>query len=290
MLGSLLETSVVAVRRASSVALRDRIDRKRAERLLIHVLLLVAVGAVLLPVFVAAVVSTKSTGTITEVADLVPGRFIFRNYLTALVGFGFWRFLLNSLVMSVVVTTGQLVLATLAALAIVYYRVPYDDLVFLFILFTLLLPIPVRFVPLYDLVVALGWADTMLAITVPYLAGAAAVFVLRQRFRLIPASLVETARLDGVGPLRFLTSVLLPMSRDVLVALAVIVFVYAWNQYLWPVVIINRESKQVAQVGLSSLGATPITMAGAMLTLIPPLVLVLLFRRPLFAAVSGGKP
>ncbi len=290
MLGSLLETSVGAVRRVSSVALHDRVRRTHAERLLLHVLLLVGVGIVVFPVFVAAIASTKATGTITGVADLVPGGYAARNYWTALVGFGFWRFLLNSLVMSVVVTAGQLILAVLAALAVVYYRIPYDDLVFLFVLFTLLLPIPVRFVPLYDLVVALGWADTMLAITVPYLAGAAAVFVLRQRFRTIPASLVETARLDGVGPLRFLTAVLLPMSRDVLVALAVIVFVYAWNQYLWPVVIINRESQQVAQVGLSSLGGTPTTMAGVVLTLLPPLLLVLLFHRPLLAAFAGSGP
>jgi len=272
----------------SSVALRDRVRRTHAEGLLLHVLVLVGVGAVVFPVLVAAVVSTQATGTVTGVADLVPGRYAVRNYRAALVGFGFWRFLLNSLVMAVAVTAGQLVLATLAALAIVYYRFPHDDLVFLFVLFTLLLPIPVRFVPLYDLVVALGWADTMLAITVPYLAGAAAVFVLRQRFRSIPAPLVETARLDGVGPLRFLVSVLLPLSRDVLVALAVIVFVYAWNQYLWPVVIINRESRQVAQVGLSSLGATPTTMAGAVLTLFPPLLLVVLFRRPLLSAFSGS--
>lgn len=288
MLSSLLERLVVAVRHVLFVALRDRVCRTHAERLLLHVLLLVGVGIVVFPVFVAAIVSTKATGTMTGVADLIPGRYAAQNYWAALIRFGFWQFLLNSLVMAVVVTVGQLVLAVLAALAIVYYRFPHDDLVFLFVLFTLLLPIPVRFVPLYDLVVTLGWADTMLAITVPYLAGAAAVFILRQRFRSIPAPLVETARLDGVGPLRFLTTVLLPMSRDVLVALTTIVFVYAWNQYLWPVVIINRESQQVAQVGLSSLGSTPTTMAGAILTLLPPLLLVLLFRRPLLAAFSGS--
>jgi sn-glycerol 3-phosphate transport system permease protein len=195
----------------------------------------------------------------------------------------------NSLVMSVVVVVGKLAISLFAALVIVYYRVPYKNAIFLFILFTLLLPVPVRFVPLYRLITDLGLGNTFVAITVPYLASATTVFILRQHFLSIPASLVETAKLDDVGPFRFLWSVLIPMSRGVLVGVSVIMFVYAWNQYLWPLVIVNSENLQVAQVGLSLLRgqastgevAWSMVMTGSILTLIPPLALLVAFRRPL---------
>lgn len=252
----------------------------------LHVLLLAALFALILPIAIAAVVSTKQTGILVEVGDFTPGGFAYRNYRIVLFELGFAGFLFNSFVMSIIIVVGKLVLSLLAGVAIVYYRVPYRDFIFLFILLTLMLPVPVRFVPLYELMVVLDWTDTLLAITIPYLASGTAVFILRQHFLSIPASLVETARIDGVGPFRFLVSVLIPMSRGVLVGVTVIMFVYAWNQYLWPAVIIDSEHKQVAQVGLSALGGDPTTMAGAILTLLPPLAVLLVFRRSLVQTVT----
>jgi sn-glycerol 3-phosphate transport system permease protein len=259
------------------------------DRVALHLLTAGAVFVLVLPVLIAALVSTKRTGIVTTVGDLVPGGYAVANYRRALLTLGFWRFMLNSLVMSVVIVAGKLALSLLAALVIVYYRFPYKNAVFLFVLFTLLLPVPVRFVPLYRLVTDLGLGNTLFAITVPYLASATTVFILRQHFLSIPASLVETAKLDDVGPLRFLWSVLIPMSRGVLVGVSVIMFVYAWNQYLWPLVIVNSESLQVAQVGLSLLRgqastgevAWSMVMTGSILTLLPPLALLVAFRRPL---------
>jgi len=255
----------------------------------LHLLAGIAVFVLVCPLVIAAVVSTKELGIVTSVWDLVPGRNGLANYRRALFDLGFWRFMLNSLVMSVLIVAGKLLISLLAALVIVYYRIPYKNLVFLFILFTLMLPVPVRFVPLYRLVVELGWNNTLLAITVPYLASATTVFILRQHFLSIPASLVETAKIDGVGPLRFLVSVLVPMSKSILVGVSVIMFVYAWNQYLWPLVIIDTESQQVAQVGLGLLEgqastgevAWAMVMAGSILTLLPPLALLIAFRKPL---------
>jgi sn-glycerol 3-phosphate transport system permease protein len=255
----------------------------------LHLLATASVFLLVLPVLVAVVVSTKQTGIVTTVGDLVPGQYAARNYRRALLGLGFWRFMFNSFVMSVVIVVGKLAISLLAALVVVYYRFPYKDWVFLFVLLTLLLPVPVRFVPLYRLVVELGWNNSFLAITIPYLASATTVFILRQHFLSIPSSLVETAKLDGVGPIRFLLSVLVPMSRGVLVGVSVIMFVYAWNQYLWPLVIIDTEGQQVAQVGLSLLRgqastgevAWSMVMTGSILTLLPPLALLVLFRRPL---------
>ena len=295
---TLLETIVdvptrVAEYLAGERAAVDRLDRLREDGIAVHALLGFLVLLLLFPVLVAAVVSTKQSGIITGLADLVPGGNTYGNYYRALVELEFYRYMLNTLVMASVIVVGKLVVSLLAVLAIVYYRVPYKDLVFLFILFTLLLPVPVRFVPLYRLVDGLGWQNTLLAITVPYLASATTVFILRQHFLSIPPSLVENAKLDGVGPLEFLWRVLIPMSRGILVGVSVIIFVYAWNQYLWPLVIVG-DDLQVAQVGLGQLRgqaqagevAWALTMTGSVLTLLPPLVLLVLFRKPLLETFS----
>lgn len=285
MIRTLLESTSALFRTRSDTPEGAR--RPTADRVALHALLLAAIFLLALPLFIAAVASTRDTGIMTGIHDLVPGRHAVRNYSVALVQFGFWRFLLNSLLMSVTIVIGQVVLALLAALAIVYYRFPYKDLIFFFILLTLLLPVPVRFVPLYDLIVQLGWRNSFLAITLPYLGSAVAVFLLRQHFLTIPQELVDQAKIDGVGPIKFMTRILIPMSKGVLAAVSVIIFVYAWNQYLWPAVVIDTERNQVAQVGLSQLGGGPVAMAGAMLTLIPPLVVLVVFHRTLLSTIDS---
>lgn len=268
---------------------RDTVDRIGTDGVAVHAQLWVLTLLIVFPIFVALTVSTKQQGIVTSLPDLIPGTHAVDNYREALVGYGFARFMWNSFVMAVIVVVGKLVVSVLAATAIVYYRVPYKDLVFVFVLFTLLLPVPVRFVPLFQLVNDLGWGNSLLAITVPYLASATTVFILRQHFLSIPASIVETAKIDGVGPLRFMWSVLIPMSRGVLVGVSIIMFVYAWNQYLWPLVIIDSEANQVAQVGLQLLQGDvqggqlswSLVMAGSVLTLLPPLALMIYFRDPL---------
>lgn len=270
------------------------IETPRETNAATHLQLAVLVSAVVFPVFVAVIVSTKQTGVITGLGDLLPGTHATVNYREVLVDYQFGRFMLNSLWMAVVIVVGKLVVSIAAAMAIVYYRVPYKDLVFLFILFTLLLPVPVRFVPLFQLMNDLGWSNTILAITVPYLASATTVFILRQHFLSIPTSIVETAKLDGVGPVRFLLFVLLPMSKGVLVGVSIIMFVYAWNQYLWPLIVIDSEANQVAQVGLQLLQGDvqggqlswSLVMAGSTLTLLPPLLLMIVFRKPLLETFS----
>lgn len=264
-------------------------DDTETDQVRLHLLAIASIFIIILPIIVAIVVSTKESGIVTSVTELIPGTSGPANYQRALFELGFWRFMLNSFIMSVIIVVGKLFVSLLAALAIVYYRLPYKNLIFLFILFTLLLPVPVRFVPLYRLTVDIGWNNSFLAITVPYIASATTVFILRQHFLSISESLVETAKIDGVGPVRFLTSVLIPMSRGILVGVSVIMFVFAWNQYLWPLVIIDTEGQQVAQVGLSILRgqassgevAWSMVMTGSVLTLVPPLALLIIFRNAL---------
>lgn len=265
-----------------------RIDRKHVtlNRIALHLLLILSLFVLFVPLLIALIASTQEAALMTSFRDLVPGRAAARNYWIAFVELGFWRYMFNSFVMAIVIVLGQLVLGLLAALAIVYYDFPFADLIFVLILLTLLLPVPVRFVPLYELVVAIGWLDTMLAITVPYLASAVAVFILREHFRTIPQAQVDLAKIDGVGPIKFLVNVLIPMSKEILAALSVIIFIYAWNQYLWPVVVIDSEEKQVVQVGLGALGGDAITMAGVIMALLPPLILLILLHRTLLDTVN----
>ena len=283
-----------AKRRVDALRGNRETQRIHEDDLGTHFQLLVLVVAVVFPIAVALAVSTKQSGVVTSVVDLIPGGYAVENYREVLVDYQFGRFMWNSLAMSVVIVVGKLIISVFAAMAIVYYRVPHKDLVFLFILFTLLLPVPVRFIPLFQLMNDLGWSNTLLAITVPYLASATTVFILRQHFLSIPTSIVETAKLDGVGPLKFMLFVLLPMSKGVLVGVSIIMFVYAWNQYLWPLIIIDSEANQVAQVGLQLLQGDvqggqvswSLVMAGSTLTLLPPLLLMIVFRKPLLETFS----
>lgn len=169
-------------------------------------------------------------------------------------------------------------LSLLAALAFVYFRFPLKSLLFAAVLFTLTLPTELLIVALFDLVSGgLKWADSYAAIIVPFIASATGVLLFRQHFMNIPSSLSDAARIDGAGPLTFLLRVLVPMSLNTVGALAVIQFVSAWDQYLWPLVIMQSDDKQVVQVGLGRLidfeqsnwGAV---MAGAILTILPPVL------------------
>lgn len=259
------------------------------DNLLLHGGLLFSITLMSSPLVLAMIMSTQTTSEVYQVTNLGIGSQGLQNYHLALTEFNFATYMWNSLVMSVLVVVGKVTLSLLAALALVYYELPYERGVFMFILLTLLLPVPVRIVPLFQLMADLGWANTMLALTGPYIASATAVFLFRQQFMSIPASLVETARIDDVGPLTFLLKVLIPMSRGMIAGVCVITFIYAWNQFLWPLVAVTDKSSQVVQVGIryiqgsaqAGLTRWGLIMAGAVLALLPPLFVLIALHRPL---------
>jgi len=253
-----------------------------------HAWLMVATASVLLPVMVVFVISTQTPAEVYDLANVLPGGDGIDNYRTVLTKFGMGQYILNTLVISAVVVVGKISISLLAALAIVYYQFRFKNAVFLFILFTLMFPVPVRIIPLFQFVADIGWTNTVAGVAGPYIASATAVFLLRQHFRSLPTSYAETAIVDGIGPLRFLVYVLIPASRGYIAGLVVITFIASWNYYLWPLIVINDQSQQVAQVGLKYLlgvgtGQTDwgLIMAGAFLTLLPPLVVLIAFRRSL---------
>ncbi|WP_435181279.1 carbohydrate ABC transporter permease [Halorussus sp. AFM4] len=273
----------------STASARVRVSDLFGDQLFVHLGLVISVALMALPLVLAVFMSTQTPTEVYDVTNVGFGSAGFSNYWTALFDYNLLRYMINSFMMASIIVVGKVTLSLLAALALVYYRLPYERAVFMFILLTLLIPVPVRIVPLFQLMADLGWANTLLSITGPYIASATAVFLFRQHFMSIPESLVENARLDGVGPMEFLFRVLIPMSKGMIAGVSVITFVYAWNQYLWPLIVISAQKKQVVQVGIKYLqGASQsgltqwgLIMAGAVIALLPPLVVLYALHRPL---------
>lgn len=295
----------MAARTASAVA-PVRSQRRPRTRWLIHILLILSCLIVTGPILFAIIKATQTTAQVLS-PSMIPGTELWHNIKTAWQSADLGIYMRNSLIIAFAVTLGKTVLSLMAGMALVYFRIPFKPIVFGFILLTLMMPTQVLIVGLFDLVskqapptwVALlswithplaptpygfNWSNSYWAIIVPFLASATGVFLFRQHFMSIPLSLADAAKIDGAGPMRFLLSILVPMSTNTIGALAVIQFVYVWNQYLWPLVIIRRTDRQVVQVGLNLIISTGqdtewgLVMAGAILALIPPLIVFMLLQ------------
>ncbi|GAA4016258.1 carbohydrate ABC transporter permease [Deinococcus rubellus] len=266
-----------------------------ARHLWIHVVLIIAVVVIASPLLFALIKATQASDVVIG-PSLLPGTHFLENLASVWNGAHLGRYMTNSLIVTVCVTFGKTVLSLLAALAFVYFRFPLKSLAFALVLFTLMLPTELLIVALFDLISGtLKWADSYAAIIVPFLASATGTFLFRQHFLNIPASLADAARIDGCGPLTFLSRVLIPMSWNTIGAMAVIQFVSAWDQYLWPLVIMQSDDKQVVQVGLRRLidagGQTDwgAVMAGAMITLVPPLLIFTLLQEQFSKGFALGQ-
>lgn len=240
----------------------------------------------------------KSTQTSQQVLQYPPLLSIQRNmpanFKAAWSQYGLNRMMLNSGFIAIVGASGKIITALLGALAFVYFDFPFKNFWFFFVLLTLMLPIPVIIVPLFNVMAGLKWVNTYYSVTIPYFASATGIFLFQQHFMSIPPSIVDAARMDGIGPFGFLTKILVPMSANVVGAMVVIQFIYLWNEYLWPLIVIVEPHKQVVQVGLKVLsggGAQGVTnwgvvMAGALIVALPPLVILILLHEYFMAGVG----
>ena len=193
--------------------------------------------------------------------------------------------MLVSLISALAIAIGKIAISLLSAFAVVYFRFPLRSLVFWMIFVTLMLPVEVRIGPTYEVVSSLGMLNTYAGLTVPLIASATATFLFRQFFLTIPDELVEAARMDGAGPMRFFWDVLLPLSRTSIAALFVIQFIYGWNQYLWPLLVTTDESMYPIVMGIKRLVAGEaytewnVVMATAVLAMLPPALVVVLMQK-----------
>ncbi|WP_447885222.1 sn-glycerol-3-phosphate ABC transporter permease UgpE [Serratia fonticola] len=269
------------------------IENRRGLDIFSHTMLIVGVLVVLFPLYVAFVAATLDDQQVFQVPmTLVPGGHLWDNIRHIWQGgvgtlkVPFSMLLLNSVIMALVITCGKIVVSVLSAYAIVYFRFPLRSLFFWLIFMTLMLPVEVRIFPTVEVISNLNLLDSYTGLTLPLMASATATFLLRQFFMTLPDELLEAARIDGAGPMRFFWDIVLPLSKTNLAALFVITFIYGWNQYLWPILVTSDASMSTAVAGIRSMISTSgaptqwnQVMAAMMLTLIPPLAVVLLMQR-----------
>jgi sn-glycerol 3-phosphate transport system permease protein len=261
-----------------------------------HLVLWVACLLMGFPLFYAMLVSTQSQAEVFAYR-FMPGTAFWNNWNIVMNNRELWRFMLNSVFIAVAVTVGKTVLSLLAGLAFVYFRFPGKWIVFGFVLITLMMPTEILILALYRFVNSLGWGNTYTALIVPFLASATGTFLFRQHFSNIPAELSEAAQLDGATPLQFLYRVLVPISWNTIGALAVIQFVYVWNMYIWPVLVMRDQARQVVQQGLRTLigGDAALVfgpiMLGAVIASIPPILVFILLQKQFMSgfAISRDK-
>ena len=253
---------------------------------LTHLLLMVISFVVLMPILLAISVSFQPRAQIFSYPpSLIPNRLYFGNYINAWNLVNMDRLLLNSLLASSIVMIGKLALGVLSGYAFSHFEFKYKKTLFFGILFTLMLPMQVRVVPLFQFVSNLGLANTYSGLVLPFLASATTTFLMRQHFLTIPTSLMESAQLDGCGPFRFLFQILIPLSGPTLAGLATVNFLVMWNAYLWPLIILNSDEMKVAQQGVKMLFTSAserdwgLIMAGTIMVVIPTLVVFLLAQK-----------
>ncbi len=271
------------------------VERSPFLKFLAHAVMLLGVLIVAFPLYLAFVASTHTAQEIVQAPmPLLPGSHMWETYTQALLGGGSGagstapvaRMMWVSLVTALGITFGKIAISLLSAFAIVYFRFPLKGLFFWMIFVTLMLPVEVRIGPTYKVVSDLGMLNSYAGLTIPLIASATATFLFRQFFLTVPDELVEAARMDGAGPMRFFKDILLPLSKTSIAALFVIQFIYGWNQYLWPLLATTTEDMYPVVIGIKRMIAGGdsqnewnVVMATALLAMLPPAVVVVLMQK-----------
>jgi len=257
---------------------------------LVHAILIGGIALVCFPIYLTFVASSVTHDQVIQPPlPLMPGGLFAENYTRALfegTGTPVITMLINSAIMALGIALGKIVISIISAYAIVYFRFRFRMFFFWAIFMTLMLPVEVRIVPTYEVVSSLGMLNSYTGLILPLIASATATFLFRQFFMTVPEELLEAARVDGAGPFRFFKDILLPLSRTNIAALFVILFIYGWNQYLWPLLVTTEPDMNTIVMGLKLMmpqaddfGDWPVTMATAMLAILPPVAVVLLMQR-----------
>ena len=254
-------------------------------------------GAILFaaPVWLVFAGSTQDAAAIARgELSFLPGHAGFGAYGRA-VAAGVPRMLMTSLGMALLIACGKIVISILSAYAVAFFRFPGRQIAFWLIFLTLMLPVEVRIIPTYSVMADFGLINTFTGLWVPLIASATATLLFRQVFTAIPDELIEAARMDGAGPLRFLWDVVIPVSAANIAALFVILFVYGWNQYLWPLLVATDPKLDTIVIGIVKMVAVETqadwsaVMATAVLALLPPVVVVLVMQRWFVAGLTEGE-
>ncbi|WP_323005467.1 sn-glycerol-3-phosphate ABC transporter permease UgpE [Pseudorhodobacter sp.] len=266
------------------------VERRGAGLWLTHLLMICGVLVVFFPIWLAFVASTVTQADISSPPlPLLPGGHFLENYSRALfsgVNVPVGTMLINSLIMAIGIAVGKIVISLLSAFAIVYFRFPGRNMFFWLIFLTLMLPVEVRIVPTYEVVASFGMLNSYSGLIFPLIASATATFLFRQFYLTVPDELTEAARVDGASPMRFFWDIILPMSRTNIAALFVILFIYGWNQYLWPLLVTTKPEMNTIVMGIKQmfpsgddLADWPVIMATSILAMVPPIFVVVSMQK-----------
>jgi len=270
------------------------VENRPLSRYLAHAILILGVLIIFLPIWLAFVASTHSADRlVNERMPFWLGSHLLENYSTVLDegmkkagGVPVRIMMVNSLIMALAIAIGKIFISFLSAFAIVYFRFPFRRTIFWMIFVTLMLPVEVRILPTFEIVANLGMLNSYGGLIIPLIASATATFLFRQFFMTVPDELLEAARMDGAGPMRFLKDILLPLSRTSIAALFVIQFIYGWNQFLWPLLVTTDQSLYTIVMGIRSMitvgdsePAWHLIMATSILAMLPPVVVVMVMQR-----------
>ncbi|KGD79500.1 glycerol-3-phosphate transporter membrane protein [Tatumella morbirosei] len=269
------------------------IENRRGLDIFSHIMLWLGILTILFPLYIAFVAASLDNHQVFQSPmSLVPGSHLWQNIQTI------WtqgvsansppigRMLLNSTLMALGITLGKIAISIISAFALVWFRFPLRQFCFWMIFITLMLPVEVRIFPTVEVVSQLHMLNSYNGLILPMMASATATFLFRQFFMSLPNELIEAARIDGASPMRFFFDIVLPLSKTNLAALFVITFIYGWNQYLWPLLVTSDSRMSTAVAGIRSMisfgeGVTQwnLVMAAMLLTLIPPLIVVIVMQR-----------
>ncbi|KTD36102.1 sn-glycerol-3-phosphate transmembrane ABC transporter [Legionella nautarum] len=267
---------------------------KMIRRLLAHSVLIGFITVLFLPLYLALVAASHEGAAMMHAPLPVwPGTALFHNIKSVLTeglmatgGQPVGQMLINSLLMAVLIAVGKIILALFSAFALVYFELPLKRVFFALIFSTMMLPVEVRIVPTFQVIASFSWLNTFAGLSLPLMASATATFLFRQFFKTIPPELVDAAKLDGAGPVRFFLDILLPLSKTQIAALFIILFVYGWNQYLWPLVITTETNMATIVMGIRYLAGVAdqipqwhYIMTVALIALLPPCLVVVTMQR-----------
>jgi sn-glycerol 3-phosphate transport system permease protein len=271
------------------------VENRPLLKIVTHIVLILGIAIIAIPIWIMLVGASHDGVRMLQVPlPLTLGDQLWINFKGAFFGAGLegtetapvWLMLVNSLIMALSITFGKIAISLLSAFAIVYFRFPMRMLCFWIIFVTLMLPVEVRIIPTFEVVANLGMLNSFAGLSIPLIASATATFLFRQVFMTIPGELVESARIDGASPMRFFVDFLIPLSRTNIAALFVILFIYGWNQYLWPLIITTDQANYTIVMSIKQMleaaEQSPvwnIIMMTALLAMLPPVLVVVLMQK-----------
>jgi len=275
--------------------MRERTRRARTARKAVRYFFLTLLALIVLfPIYITLVNSLLSFSQITSrPPSFFPTDPQWSSYSEAWDGAHMSRYLLNSTIVTIIITVGQVVTAVFAAYAFAFLEFPLKRTLFVLFLTTLMIPFEVTIVTNLTTVTDLGWYNSYAGLAVPFLATGFGAFLVRQAFLQVPPDLQDAAALDGYGHWRFMTRIAIPLARPAVAALSVFAFLAAWNQYLWPLLITKDDQYRTVQIGLKQLRDTQlqnlnVTFAGVVIAVVPLVILLLLFQKQLVRGLTAG--